>query len=467
MLNAITSRVSIVICCTLLLSLSTVSCENNAPEKDSKLLVDYPPQHDISAVTDAVEGNVRGYLTTPQELREIKRKADAGIEPYRSAVADVVSFAKKEWEWQPPKGEQTCPSADDPVYLEMGSQLAYAQALAYHLTSDAAFATHAISGIRGILGISGFGEPGNTSKPDKQCQLNLSWWIPGFIHAADLLEDVPEWQNSSLKKPFQEWLANVVYPMISFTAEVSMSNWGAAATHCCAAIADYLHDRNDLNLVSYNRLSAPEPFTARAPAEAFEHANALALGRMNGTRWEGKGGSSSACDFDPSAKSMIRPDGAIPDELRRGSTGCEGAAIEENDKSNMYSQTHLQQLIAHAELLLRRGDHRIYDNIQPEALRIEYYDPNGNPLAVELPAGRGSLLKAIEFVFQKSKNPVPRSLKSAGEVAYRYYKAPFILSAIEASRPNSSNRAMAFETLTHGFAEGETIALPPTVPAPK
>lgn len=442
------------------------SCQAQLPPEDSRLLVVYPPLADPISVRDEVNGNTRGYLTTPQELHIIREKADQGIQPYADAVAHVLKFAANPWEWQPPHGKVTCPSADDPPYLEHGSQLAYAQTLAFHLTGDSTFAFQAIDGITKLLNITSFGELGNTSKPDRQCQLNLSWWIPNFIHAADLLEDFEPWQRDDTKKQFQDWLANVVYPTISFTAEVSMSNWGAAATHCCAAIADYCWDRPDLTLVSVNRLSAKEKFTGRSPAEAYEHANQLALGRMNGTRWEGYGGSSRACDFSALTKSMIRPDGGIPDELRRGSSGCDGTEILENDKSNMYSQTHLQQLIAHAELLLRRGDRRIYDNIQNEPLKIQYFDPKGQRKETTLPPGRGSLLKALAFVFVRSKNNVPRSLKSAGEVAYRYYQKEFILKAVKPTRPNTSNRAMAFETLTHGFAENETPAPPPTTPPP-
>jgi hypothetical protein len=442
------------------------SCQAQLPPEDSRLIVVYPPLAAPAAIKDEVVGNVRGYLTTPQELHIIREKAEKRNQPYADALSHVLNFATNTWQWQPPHGKVTCPSADDPPYLEHGSRLAYAQALAFHLTSDTSFALQTIDGITKLLAITSFGEPGNTSKPDRQCQLNLSWWIPNFIHAADLLEDFEPWQRNKTKEQFQDWLATVVYPTISFSAEVSMNNWGAAATHCCAAIADYCWDRLDLTLVSVNRLSATEKFTGRSPAEAYEHANQLALGRMNGTRWEGFGGSSRACDFSSLTKSMIRPDGGIPDELRRGSSGCDGTAISENGKSNMYTQTHLQQLIAHAELLLRRGDRRLYDNIQNEPLKIQYFDPKGQPKETTLPAGRGSLLKALQFVLVHSKNGEPRSLKSAGEVAFRYYRKDFVLAAIKPTRPNSSNRAMAFETLTHGFAENELPAPPPTTPPP-
>jgi len=411
-------------------------------------------------------GSSRGYLTTPQELVQISVKAKQGVEPYASAYRQVIEYVNRPRKWPAPSGRVTCPSPEQPGYLIYGSQLVYAKALAYHLTGNLQYARDAQEGIEGLLNVSSFGAPGNSAKPDRQCQLNLSWFVPGFIRAADLLEDYSAWRRSGTKYLFQEWLAKVVYPTISFTAEVSVSNWGAAATNACTYIADYLWDRPDLTLVSYNRLDAAEPTTARSPAEAYEHAIQLALGRMNGTRAEGKGGSPHSCDLDPATKSMIRPDGGLPDELRRGSTGCGGGRILQDDHSNMYSQTHLQNLVAQAELLLRRGDRRIYDNVQTTATRLEYEDAVGVQHSVPLPQGRGSLKQAILFVLDRPSFQKVRALKSAAEVAYRYYRCSAMLKAVKSTRPNSGGRAMSFETLTHGFAEGEEPGPPPTAPPP-
>lgn len=415
-------------------------------------------------VPDQVEGNSRGYLTTPQELRQIKARAKQGLEPYNSAYHDVVRYANRTWDWPVLSRPVTCPTADEPAYVRKGSVLVYAKALAYHLTGDEQYALGAKAAIEGLLGIASFGKPGNSKKPDRQCQLNLSWSIPGFIRAADLLEDYQAWKQRGTKERFQNWLAEVVYPTISFTAEVAVSNWGAAATNCSAYIADYLWDRGDLLLISYNGLDSTEPTTARRSAEAYEHAIQLALNRMNGIGAVGRGGSAKACDFSSATKSMIRPDGGIPDELRRGSTGCSGPRILENDKSNMYSQTHLQNVIAQAELLLRRGDRRIYDNIRTDSLLITYKDPKAAQHPALLPPGRGSLKQAILFVLDAPSFQEPRSLKSAAEVAYRYYRHPAMLKAVLSTRPNSNDRAMSFETLTHGFAEGENPNAPPIVP---
>jgi hypothetical protein len=405
----------------------------------------------------------RGYLTTPAELEQIAAKAAQGIEPYRSAVTQLLEYSAKPWKWNLPPGHVGCPSADEPAYLARGSILIYAKALAFRLTDNSSYAAEVIPAIAGLLNVESWGDPAGTTKVERHCQLNLSWTIPGFIRAADLLESYPPWEKSGLKRRFQQWLATVVYPVVSFTAEVSVSNWGAAACNLSTYIADYLWDRQDLRLVT----TVAGHSDSRTPAQAYQHAVELTLARMNGTRAERPGGSSRSCDLNPRTKSMIRPDGGIPDELRRGSSGCEAAKIISNDSSNMYSQTHLQNLIAQAELLWRRGDRRLYDNVQKQAQPWEYVDAKGRRHTVVLPAGRGSLRQAILFVIDHPSFQTPRALRSAAEVAARYYHDPVMFRMVQPTRPNSGTRAMAFETLTHGFAQDETPAPPPVVAPPR
>jgi hypothetical protein len=135
----------------------------------------------------------------------------------------------------------------------------------------------------------------------------------------------------------------------------------------------------------------------------------------------------------------------------------------------MYSQTHLQNLVAQAELLLRRSDGRLYDNIQQNRLRLIYDDPKGSKHSVMLSPGRGSLNWAILFVLDRPSLQKPRALRSAAKAAYRYYRyyrRPVMLRAVIYTRPNSGSRGMPFETLTHSFARGEEPGPRPTVPLP-
>lgn len=90
----------------------------------------------------------RGYLTTPQELRAVAEKARAGIEPYHSAVADVMEHAARPWDFRL-DAVTGCPSADEPEWIddEKGVPRLYARALAYHLTGDEKYAAE----VRAIL----------------------------------------------------------------------------------------------------------------------------------------------------------------------------------------------------------------------------------------------------------------------------------------------------------------------------
>ena len=155
---------------------------------------------------EAARAGSRGYLTTPQELKQIRVKAGKGVEPYRSAVQEVLHDADQPWIWPAPSGRLTCPSADEPAYLKKGSKLIYAKALAYQLTGQEHYAEEVQTRIGALLAIVSFGDPGNSREPDRRCQLVLSWSIPGFIRAADLLEDNPQWRSSGIKARFQTWL---------------------------------------------------------------------------------------------------------------------------------------------------------------------------------------------------------------------------------------------------------------------
>ena len=150
----------------------------------------------------------------------------------------------------------------------------------------------------------------------------------------------------------------------------------------------------------------------------------------------------------------IRPDGGIPEELVRGSTGCDGLWIKEMDGSYGYMMTHLQGTVLHAELLLRRGDASIYEN--------------------KTESGAGSILRAIHFVINNPNDQsksFPWEEKQALEPAYRYYRDPYMAQQLGFGTANRyiggrSNQMFHFGTITHGFAADEDPGPPPTVPPP-
>jgi hypothetical protein len=106
-------------------------------------------------------------------------------------------------------------------------------------------------------------------------------------------------------------------------------------------------------------------------------------------------------------------------------------------------------MVMQAEMLLRRGDRSMYDNLHS----------NGN----------GSLQKAMEFTITPFGAYSSRT--SIFELGYRYYRDPMIGAAIGVGGKRviaggTNTVFLHFGTLTHGFATNEEPAPPPTVPAP-
>lgn len=380
----------------------------------------------------------RGYMTTPAELRLIKEKADSGLEPYRTAVQRLIVIeATQPWTYGEIGGLQACRSTHEPPYIGLGSPLVYAKALAYHLTGDESYARTVRELLLDLTDTYGFGEQFSGAN---QCILNLSWYIPGWIWAADLLEEYEGWTRED-KATFQRWLAAVVYVKTSWASDARDNNWGAAGSYTSALIADYLHD-SGLVLVDWNNI-------ARTPAEAYQHHNQKQFRRINGIAAE----MDSRCP-----ESGIRPYGGIPDELRRGSSGCEARWIEANDASWTYTQVHLQALVAHAELLYRRGDAGLYTNVHSD--------------------GSGSILKAINFVIDNPTNPAKSTYFKENhmpvlEPAYRFYRTEAMCRQLHCQNEpplrfigGASGQLLHFGTITHGFHPDEDPGPPPTVPPP-
>ena len=330
----------------------------------------------ITNVTDS-----RGYLTTPQELTVIARKAKQGLEPYRSAVLDVLQWADKEWKYEL-NAQETCGSANEPIWNDDGggTPILYAKAMAYHLTGDVRYAEEAKNILERIMT-----EVKRISVDSQQCRLNFAWGTPELVASGDLIEDY--WKDQTCTGPtstsyfdseigsgtckslFQNWLVKNPYYVISLSAESSMSNWGAAATNATAYISDYLWDRPEVLLVQRLPLVSNDgEFVTYSPSEAFVHANQLALDRMNGYGVEL--GSTYSCDYlsgkqqgDNWApiKSQISEIGIIPEDARREEY-CN--ITEYNGEYQNYPQVHLGNNIQQCELMLRRGDYSCFDNVE-------------------------------------------------------------------------------------------------------
>jgi hypothetical protein len=374
----------------------------------------------------------RGYMTTPEELTIIAEKAASNIEPYKSAVDDLMEYVGSPdyWPYGTISGEQNCIETLEPQFIGEGAPLIFAKAIAFHLTGNSAYAEDARIHLLDLVDTYGFG--GEVYSGGNQCILNLSWYIPNWIIAADLIEPYPNWSKTD-KLQFQTWLAQEVYKKTAWSSRERKNNWGSAGSAASGMIADYLWDTS-LKL------------QGATPHKAYLEHKKNQLDRLNTKK-----------KFDSSChKWGIQSYGGIPDELDRGSSGCNAQWIDEQDGSWNYTMTFLQGAVFHAEFLLRRGDSSLFDNMAKD--------------------GSGSILKAIHFVIANPINPNKstdwrESTKQTLEITYRYYRdlptaIQLRIGTNDRFIGGKSNPMIHFGTLTHAFATNEDPGLPPTVPPP-
>lgn len=435
----------------------------------------------------------RGYLTTPAELQQIALKAEEGLEPYHTGYKDVLDWANKDWRFTP---EQivTCPGADQPAWLDEfgGAAIVYANGLAYHLTGNPQYARR-VKKILDILMQSVRDVAEGDDFPERQCMLNLAWGIPEYLYAADLIDDF--WADSTSvgpanyyphdtlltrgpsKKLFQNWLIKTAYYIVSKN-DLGNHNWGVAGSNLCLAIADYLWDRPEVIIHHRNPpwINDGEPFYFH-PDQAYHYIRKHVLDSMNGytvSFW-----SRHSCDLlaksdrnlpglGPPVKGQITENGIVTQDARR-QEWCN--ITRYNGEYQNYPQVHLDNLLAVAELLWRRGDDTVFTNIDTTDIpRFTYTDHRGNRYTTHLKPGRGSLRRALNAIIIDSQTPYKRG--NGLWVAYRYYR--FGQDTISAdlqqwrkwldfhARPS---QGICFATMTHGFGEGE-IPLPPPQLAP-
>jgi hypothetical protein len=448
-----------------------------------------PTQTPTAAPAISTSTSPRGYQTTPQELTEIARKAEQGIEPYHSAVNDVLEWADQDWNFDL-RAQEICRTADEPAWNdnEGGTPILYAKALAYHLAADQRYAVEVKEILERIMT-----EVQQIAIDQEQCRLNFGWGMPELVASADLIESYWKTQtctgpistsytdleirSGNCKSLFQNWLVKNPYYIVSLAAENNMSNWGAAATTTLAYIADYLWDRPDVRLV--HRLLpeiSTEGFVAYSPAEAFDRANQLALDRMNGYGVEYA--SSRSCDLlrgrqqsgdlEP-VKSQITEHGIVPEDARRD----EYCNIRQYDGSYQnYPQLHLGHNIQQCELMLRRGDSSCFDNVETTDIpEYNFTGPDGKRKTTHLYPGRGSIERAIKAIIVDSGTEWRHD--SALQVAFRYYFAHHTLPGFEqwaaelSDQTLSCSQDVCFGALTHGFSiEAEIPGTPPTVTPP-
>jgi hypothetical protein len=265
-----------------------------------------------------------GYLVSRDELIERAQLARQGVEPYRTAVDDLLEWADDAVEDRPRPAERLRIRGTEGPFVD-DTATAYGLALAHVVTGEPRFAEAAAEFV--MAWVDTTTSTVDTCPDDGSCQTSLiiGRTAAGFVFAADLIRDTGA-LSSDEDDRFRRWLRDIILP----TASVRPNNWGDAGTFMRVAVTDYLGDH-----------------------EGFE----------------------AAIDKWRSLADLIRSDGHIPEEVARGRAGLG------------YTQEALDYKVAVAVIAERRGiDLWEYEGADGVTLRgaVEYlarfmHDTDGWP----------------------------------------------------------------------------------------
>jgi len=385
------------------------------------------PDTEISKSKKAKMDSSKGILVSTEELYDINNMAKSGIEPYKTNVVVFLDFIDSlmlvSLKWPKLSGEIVISdgSSSKPIQLSSdGGKLAYGTAIAWHLTGNEKYAIRAKELILDLTDTFGYRDSDkNEFHWGAQGILNLARGGTPYIYAADLLEGWQSWSVDD-KLKYQIWLRDIMYTKVAWASRARKNNWGAAGSFSAALISYFLMDHPEWKLLEIS------PFHQYfSPKEAFESHNIYQLGRLR-----------TSIDWKMDAKAPlwgILPNGAIPEEIRRGKDPIDGDYLASKGSGTSYTMTHIEHLTAHAEFLRRQGDSSLYDNIAND--------------------GSGSLLQAYLFVIN---NPVKSHCFSYDRInalymAYQYYNHPAMLRSLKECGPGniSGQRLALYGRLTH------------------
>lgn len=299
-----------------------------------------------------------GDLVSTPELVQIRELADSGDARVEAHVRRILQDARRDWRWGSARGaftttldgtEKRChPTSDANAdrYLKDGAPDAFAQALGALLApgGDPALARAARARVLELSQTSGFsGLAGASFSGQNQCILELAISLPVWVETARLLEETSVWTDAD-RDAFTSWLVSEAYPKVAWASRVRRNNWGAAGSAAASAIAHYVEGRvPSLAEVEPSRVSL-------SPAEARKAHDRIQADRIE-TTWRGD----AECEL-----LGIQPHGGVPEELRRGSTGCDGTYLLRSDSAHTYQTMHMELLVLHAEAMRRRGDTTLF-----------------------------------------------------------------------------------------------------------
>lgn len=195
------------------------------------------PSTDASRPPPAT-GPSAGYLTSLDELRERAALARAGVEPFASAVDDLINWADDALDHDPDPAESLRIKGTDGPFFD-DATAAYGLALAFGVSGDERYAAHSRDLI--LAWVETTTKLRNACPDGGECQTSLivARVVAGFVFAADLLEQGDAWDASD-RAALSSWLAELILPILP----VLPNNWGDAGNFAEIAITDYIGDES-------------------------------------------------------------------------------------------------------------------------------------------------------------------------------------------------------------------------------
>jgi hypothetical protein len=173
--------------------------------------------------------------------------------------------------------------------------------------------------------------------------------------------------------------------------------------------------------------------------------------------------SEASCD-SVGSQSMIRPDGGLPDELRR-EYDCSATSIPDRyGPAARYSQFAVEAMVSLAELAWRRGDPSIYTHIDPTTQRGALYRAIQFLVDNEVTLTRGSMLEMANRFYSYQQQVETDAAKRA---EYAKLLASDLQGILKSENDWPVGEGfVSFGTLTHGFG-ADTEDQPPPAVAPR
>lgn len=322
----------------------------------------------------------RGYLVSLPELRDRAAAAAAGSEPEAGALRDLRAWADIAVTERPNPRDPLQISGTRGAFVD-DTAAAYGLALAWGATGDLHYAEAAAERVMAWVRTTKTLRDACPDRGDCQTSLIVSRTAAGFVFAVDLLDGTGVMSGADVAA-FDTWLRTVILP----AASERDNNWGDAGVLLRVVATDHLGD-------------------------AAGYAAAIA-------KWR-------------SQLDLIAPDGHIPEEVRRGSSGL------------LYTQEALLYKLAVARIAERRG--------------LDLWSVTG--------AGGGSLEAAVDLNARYLESPStwpwnvvvdPPDPSPGWELAYAHWKDPRFAAILGPQRPYGADghSAIRWTTLTNGVPLG-------------